>query len=212
MEAVILSAKGICRSFGRNQVLCDLDFEVTEGETIAVTGQSGAGKTTLLHILGGLDRQSAGTLTYRGKTLQRRDLRTYRRDAVGYLFQESCLIEELTVLKNIEAAIRISGRDADARDYLAKVGLEEKAKQYPSQLSGGQARRVALARALAKQPSLLLLDEPTEGLDDETGMEMIRLTQTLCSEKHITMIMVTHHRFFAEQMQRCVKLSQGRLI
>lgn len=211
METAILKANDIYRSFRGNEVLRGVNLELQAGESVAVTGRSGAGKTTLLSILGGLDRQNAGTLSFRGTVLKRRDLRAYRRDHVGFLFQESGMIEELTALENVKAAVQISRSGADAGACLAAVGLAGCENRYPVQLSGGECRRAALARAIAKEPELLLLDEPNGGLDDGTGQEILSLVKSLCASRGITLVMVTHQTDFAQQMQRCLTLSDGVL-
>ncbi len=207
----LLRAEHLKKYYGRKLVLDDVSLAVRRGEKIAIVGRSGAGKTTLLGLLGGLEVKSGGSIRFDGRELTRRGLRKYRRDSVGFLFQNGCLVEEFTAFQNVAAAVRLSKSGADVTEYLSLVGLADKLDAYPNQLSGGQCRRVALARALAKRPALLLLDEPTEGLDDVTGLEIMELVERLCAQYGITMIMVTHHLPFARRMDRCLRLENGRL-
>lgn len=207
----ILRAEGLTKSYGRKLVLDGLSFSIRRGEKVAVIGRSGAGKTTLLGLLGGLEPKSAGKIFFNGKELTRRSLRNYRRRFVGFLFQNGCLIDEFTAAQNVEVSVRLSGSGADVNRYLSLVGLAEEKNAYPNYLSGGQCRRIALARALAKKPDLLLLDEPTEGLDDITGLEIMELVERLCAEYGITVVMVTHRLPFAKRMDRCLRLENGRL-
>jgi len=207
----ILSCENITKSFEGKTVLFGVELSVSFGEKIAVCGKSGAGKTTLLSILGALEKADGGKVFFCGKEIKRRDMREYRRKNVGFLFQGSCLIDEYTAKQNVESAIRISRSGEDAVKYLEMVGLADKADAYPLKLSGGEGRRVALARALAKKPKLLLLDEPTEGLDRETALGIIELTEKLCKENNVTMIMVTHDKEIAGRMDRVLNLQNGCL-
>lgn len=207
----LLQARNIARKYGRRQVLRDVSFTVEPGQTLAIVGRSGCGKTTLLNLLGGLDRPDRGEILFNGKRLMPGMLRSYRAKSVGYLLQGGGLIEEFTALQNIEAAVNISKSGANAEEYLGMVGLAGFGGAYPGQLSGGQSHRVALARALAKKPALLLLDEPTEGLDPETGQEILTLTLTLSRKEHITTVIVTHRPEHARQMDRCLMLRDGIL-
>lgn len=212
MKPILLQMQGVRRSYGQKQVLRNIDLTLRGGESLAIMGKSGCGKTTLLNLLGGLDRQDGGKILFQGQELTSRHLRPYRRDHVGFLFQNSGLIPEFTALQNVAAAVTISKSGADPMEYLAMVGMAENARDYPHQLSGGQGHRVALARVLAKKPTVLLLDEPTEGQDRQTGQEIIDLTLRICREKEIALVVVTHRSEHAAQMDRCVLLQDGVLI
>lgn len=205
----ILRVEALTKYYKNKCVLNGISFSVNKGETLAITGRSGAGKSTLLGIIGALDKPNSGNVLFENKILRPRDFRKYRRDNVGFLFQDSSLVEEYTVYENVLAAIKLSKSDADALEYLRLVGLEDKKNVYPNKLSGGQCRLVALARALAKKPALLLLDEPTEGLDDITGAQIIDLMLELCARDGITVIMVTHNMSHAMRMQRRLRLEDG---
>ena len=211
MEA-LMELRHLCRSYGKRPVLTDVNLTLRPGESYAIMGKSGSGKTTLLNILGGLDRPSGGEVLFRDEPLRPGQLRKFRRDHVGFLFQTGGLIDEFTALQNISAAIQISKSGTDPREYLALVGLEQRANAYPRQLSGGEVHRVALARALAKKPTILLLDEPTEGLDRQTGQQIIDLTLKLCRERNIATVVVTHRAEHAMQMDRCAVLENGVLV
>ena len=212
MKNEILCAEKLSKDYNGKTVLKSVSLQVRRGQSIAVTGKSGAGKTTLLSILGGLERPSGGSVFLCGKKMCARNVRVLRRDYLGFVFQNSCLIEEFTVYENVASAIRLSDSDADASEYLSMVGLADKAGDYPSTLSGGEARRVSLARALAKKPAILLLDEPTEGLDRETAEEMMRLILSLCEREGTAVLMVTHQEEFAAMMEREYRLEGGLLL
>lgn len=208
----LLNVIGLTKYYGQKCVLKDVSFSIERGEKIAIIGRSGAGKTTLLGLIGGLINKSSGIIEIEGRELQRRHLRRYRRDYIGLLLQRGNLIEELTAAGNVEVAIRLSRKKEDPGKWLSLVGLGNKADKYPFQLSGGERSRVALARALAKRPSLLLLDEPTEGLDDMTGLEIIKQVELLSEKEGITLLLVTHNTLFAQRMDRCFRLESGTLM
>lgn len=212
MDAVaLLQANVLEKNYGAARVLRGVSMELNAGQSAAIIGRSGAGKTTLLRLLGGIDRPDAGELYFCGARVKPRGMREYRRKHVGFLFQGGGLIEEFTAAQNVAAAIALSGSKEDPVSYLALVGLADLAQSYPGQLSGGQIHRVALARALAKKPQLLLLDEPTEGLDRETGQEIVELIRAQCRSRQIAVVMVTHQPEYAGQMDRCLWLEHGVL-
>lgn len=207
----LLRAENITKYYGKKLVLDGVSLSVVRGETVAVTGRSGAGKSTLLSILGTLDTPTDGSVFFEGNRLTRRTCRKYRRDSVGFVFQDSCLIDEYTAYENILSSVRLSRSREDPMKYLSLVGLEDKKNSYPEKLSGGEARRVSLARALAKRPKLLLLDEPTEGLDAVTGGEIMDLILRLCEADGIAVVMVTHNEGHAARMSRIMRIGNGKL-
>ena len=163
-----------------------IDFSIQKGEFVVIVGPSGAGKTTVLNILGGMDTASGGRITVDGQDITKyseRQLTGYRRDDIGFVFQFYNLIPNLTALENVEMALQICRNPLDARAVLKEVGLEERMDNFPAQLSGGEQQRVSIARALAKNPKLLLCDEPTGALDYNTGKAILKLLQEMCREK-----------------------------
>ena len=172
--------------------LHDTSFEVEKGELVVIVGPSGAGKTTLLNILGGMDTLTTGRVLLDGReisALSKKELTEYRRHDVGFVFQFYNLIGNLTALENVELANQICKNPLDADEILKEVGLEERKKNFPSQLSGGEQQRVAIARALAKNPKLLLCDEPTGALDYNTGKMILKLLQDTCRIDGMTVIL-----------------------
>lgn len=172
-----------------------IDFSIQKGEFVVIVGPSGAGKTTVLNILGGMDTASGGRITVDGQDITKyseRQLTGYRRDDIGFVFQFYNLIPNLTALENVEMALQICRNPLDARAVLKEVGLEERMDNFPAQLSGGEQQRVSIARALAKNPKLLLCDEPTGALDYNTGKAILKLLQEMCREKGMTVIVITH--------------------
>ena len=170
-----------------------IDFSIQKGEFVVIVGPSGAGKTTVLNILGG------------------RQLTGYRRDDIGFVFQFYNLIPNLTALENVEMALQICRNPLDARAVLKEVGLEERMDNFPAQLSGGEQQRVSIARALAKNPKLLLCDEPTGALDYNTGKAILKLLQEMCREKGMTVIVITHNSALAPMADRLIKIKNGKV-
>lgn len=189
-----------------------VNFSVDEGELCVVVGPSGAGKTTLLNILGGMDALTSGTVTVGGRDISRlstKELTEYRRYDVGFVFQFYNLIQNLTALENVEMATRISHADADAEEILRQVGLGERLRNFPAQLSGGEQQRVSIARALAKNPKLLLCDEPTGALDYVTGKQILKLLQDTARERGMTVIIITHNSALTAMADRVVHVKNG---
>ena len=178
--------------------LHDASFEIERGEVCVIVGPSGAGKTTLLNILGGMDQLSEGKVTVDGKEVsayKEKELTSYRRYDVGFVFQFYNLIGNLTALENVEMATQLSKDPLDPMEMLKLVGLEERALNFPSQLSGGEQQRVSIARALAKNPKLLLCDEPTGALDYVTGKQILKLLQDTSRKTGMTVVIITHNSF-----------------
>lgn len=191
-----------------------IDFSIQKGEFVVIVGPSGAGKTTVLNILGGMDTASGGRITVDGQDITKyseRQLTGYRRDDIGFVFQFYNLIPNLTALENVEMALQICRNPLDARAVLKEVGLEERMDNFPAQLSGGEQQRVSIVRALAKNPKLLLCDEPTGALDYNTGKAILKLLQEMCREKGMTVIVITHNSALAPMADRLIKIKNGKV-
>jgi ABC-type lipoprotein export system ATPase subunit len=219
---VAISVRGLTHRYpspnGALEVLSDVELEVPGGGYVAVTGPSGAGKSTLLSVLGGLERLQEGAAVVGGVDLaglEGDELAAYRRATVGFVFQHFGLLEALTAAENVElagtlAGMRRAGRRARASELLHAVGLSHRAGHQPLQLSGGERQRVAIARALANRPRLLLADEPTGNLDEDSAATVIDLLEQLRDERGCTLLVVTHNRALAARAPLCVSLDQGR--
>src|SRR5699024_7508328 len=191
-----------------------ISFEIAKGEFVVIVGPSGAGKTTVLNILGGMDKASGGKIWVDGKNIARyssRRLTAYRRDDIGFVFQFYNLIPNLTALENVELALQICKDPMDAGEVLREVGLGDRMDNFPAQLSGGEQQRVSIARALAKDPKLLLCDEPTGALDYNTGKSILKLLQDTCREKGMTVVLITHNSAIAPMADRVIKIKNGRV-
>ena len=222
MADPLIQAIGLHKSYidGRRiDVLIDLDLRVEAGEAIAIVGQSGVGKSTLLHLLGTLDQPSAGQVLFDGVDLFRlreRDQAVFRNREIGFIFQFHHLLPDFTALENVMMPALIRGMGAgEAQDragaVLERVGLGERLTHKPGELSGGEQQRVAVARAIALSPRVVLADEPTGNLDPTTGAEVQSLLMELNREHHITFIIVTHNEGFAASAHRTLRLQNGKL-
>ena len=190
-----------------------MTFDIERGELAVIVGPSGAGKTTVLNMLGGMDSATSGTIRLGDRvvsSLSERELTQYRRHDIGFVFQFYNLVQNLTALENVELASQISDDPLPADEVLAKVGLAERAENFPAQLSGGEQKRVAIARALAKNPKLLLCDEPTGALDYVTGKQVLRLLQDTARETGRTVAIVTHNLAFTQVADRVIRVREGR--
>ena len=195
--------------------LHDASFSVEKGELVVIVGPSGAGKTTLLNILGGMDTLSSGRVLLDGQeisALNKRQLTQYRRQDVGFVFQFYNLIGNLTAIENVELANQICKNPLDAKKIMQNVGLEDRMKNFPSQLSGGEQQRVAIARALAKNPKLLLCDEPTGALDYQTGKAILKLLQDTGRKTGMTVIIITHNSALTAMADRVIKVRSGTVV
>ena len=191
-----------------------IDFEIKKGEFAVVVGPSGAGKTTVLNILGGMDTATSGQVLVDGQdiaTYSTKQLTAYRRDDIGFVFQFYNLIPNLTALENVELALQICKDPMVAQEVLEEVGLGERLDNFPAQLSGGEQQRVSIARALAKNPKLLLCDEPTGALDYNTGKSILKLLQDTCRNSGMTVILITHNSAIAPMADRFINLKNGRV-
>ena len=206
----------VVRAYGAGSTLVHaLDgasFAVEKGELAVILGQSGAGKTTALNILGGMDRATSGRVVVGGRDVSRAtedELVMYRREDVGFVFQFYNLVPNLTALENVELAAQICPDSLDAEETLSKVGLADRLANFPAQLSGGEQQRVSIARALAKNPKLLLCDEPTGALDYQTGKQILQLLQDTCRKAGMTVIIITHNSAIAPMADRIVHVKNG---
>ena len=218
----ILQTSGLKKYYGtgdtRVKALDGVDLRIEQGEFVAIVGTSGSGKSTLLHMLGGLDRPTAGTVTVDGKNifgLKDEALTIFRRRKIGFVFQAYNLVPVLSVWENIVLPIQLDGNKVDA-DFVGAVvsalGLESKLRSLPNQLSGGQQQRVAIARALATKPAILLADEPTGNLDSKTSQDVLSLMKVTGQKFGQTMVMITHNEEIAQMADRIVRIEDGRIV
>ena len=216
----VFEAIGVKKEYddGQVQALRGVDFQIFEGEYVAIIGQSGSGKSTLLQLLGALDHPSSGELLYRGKSLAKMpDLAAYRALEIGFIFQAFHLLPTFTALENVQIPMLETGRSASERkkraiELLKSVGLEHRLNHFPSKLSGGERQRVAIARSLANGSSVLLADEPTGNLDSENANVILDLLNRLREERNITLILVTHDMNIARQASRTIQVKDGRIV
>ena len=192
-----------------------VSFSIQKGEFCVILGPSGAGKTTVLNMLGGMDTCDEGTILLDGERVSDFDqkrLTTYRRYDVGFVFQFYNLVQNLTARENVELAAEICREPLDADTVLEEVGLSARKNNFPAQLSGGEQQRVSIARALAKNPKILLCDEPTGALDYKTGKQVLALLQATCREKGRTVIVITHNSALAAMADRVIRINSGRVL
>ena len=191
-----------------------ISFSIAKGEFCVIVGPSGAGKTTVLNMLGGMDSSTEGEITVDGTTisgLSPKALTAYRRHDVGFVFQFYNLVQNLTALENVELAAQICKDPMDAAEAVAGVGLTERSNNFPSQLSGGEQQRISIARALAKNPKLLLCDEPTGALDYVTGKSILKLLQDTCRSKGVTVIVITHNGAIRPMADHVIHIRNGKV-
>lgn len=216
----MFAAGGLKKEYddGQVQALRGVDFQIAEGEFVAIVGPSGSGKTTLLQMLGALDQPSSGTLSYRGKSLlDLDDAAAYRAHQIGFIFQAFHLLPTFTALENVQIPMfenQQSGgaRTARAIELLKSVGLEQRINHFPAKLSGGERQRVAIARSLANSPSVLLADEPTGNLDSENARNILDLLINLHRQKHMTLVLITHDMTVARRASRAIQMTDGRVV
>lgn len=191
-----------------------IEFAIDKGEFVIVVGPSGAGKTTVLNILGGMDTATTGRVLVDGQDIAQyspKQLTAYRREDIGFVFQFYNLVPNLTAKENVELALQICADPLDAAQVLMEVGLGERLDNFPAQLSGGEQQRVSIARALAKNPKLMLCDEPTGALDYQTGKSILKLLQDMCRERGMTVIVITHNSALTPMADRVIKIKNGRV-
>ena len=194
------------------KALNNTNFQIEKGELVVIVGPSGAGKTTALNILGGMDTATSGEVIIDNKNIAKfknRQLTKFRREDIGFVFQFYNLVQNLTAIENVELATQICKKPLDPKEILVKVGLEERLKNFPSQLSGGEQQRVAIARAIAKNPKLLLCDEPTGALDYKTGKQILQLLQDTCRKEKMTVIIITHNAALTPMADRVIHFKNG---
>ncbi|MCR2047123.1 ABC transporter ATP-binding protein [Acetatifactor muris] len=214
----MIEVNEITKSYGthenRFQVLKGISTKIESGDFLVILGASGSGKSTLLNIISGLERPDGGSVEYDGRDiteLSDNELTAFRREKVGFIFQQYYLLPNLTVEKNVRMGADLAG-NTDYPDIIKAVGLEEKRKKYPGELSGGEQQRVAVARALAKRPEVLFLDEPTGALDEQTGRQVLDYICRLQEEYRFTIVMVTHNLNIAEMANTVIQMNSGRIV
>ena len=213
-----IEVKNVTKTYKMGEVeikaLDEVGFGIEKGEFVVVVGPSGAGKTTILNILGGMDTATSGEIFVDNEDITKFDekaLTGYRRDDVGFVFQFYNLVGNLTALENVELALQICKNPLDADEVLQEVGLSNRMDNFPAQLSGGEQQRVSIARALAKNPKLLLCDEPTGALDYITGKSILKLLQDTCREKGVTILVITHNLAIAPMADKVIKVKNGKI-
>ena len=211
--------KDVCKYYkmGDNVIKAanGVNFTINQGEFCVIVGPSGAGKTTVLNMLGGMDSVTSGEIYVGGvrvSDFNERKLTEYRRYDVGFVFQFYNLIQNLTALENVEIASEICKNPLDAEETLKGVGLEQRMKNFPAQLSGGEQQRVSIARAIAKNPKLLLCDEPTGALDYETGKTILKLLHDVCRKNRKTVIVITHNTAITQMADRVIHIKNGTVV
>ncbi len=218
----ILQTKDLKKIYGNDEnavhALAGVNFSVTHGEFVSIVGTSGSGKSTLLHMLGGLDRPTAGNVVVDGKdifSLKDEELTIFRRRKIGFIFQSYNLVPVLNVYENIVLPIQLDGNKVDT-NYVDMVihtlGLEQKLNNLPNNLSGGQQQRVAIARALSSKPAIILADEPTGNLDSKTSQDVLSLLKVTCEKFGQTIVMITHNEEAAQLADRIIRIEDGRIV
>ena len=214
----MIEVSNLYKSYGENEakrtVLDGVSLTIKDGEYAVILGASGSGKSTLLNIVGGLEKPDKGDVKYDNYAitgLSDKQLTSFRRDHIGFVFQQYYLLPNLTVEKNVKMGANLSA-NGNYREIIDAVGLSDKLRKYPHQLSGGEQQRVAIARALAKRPKVLLLDEPTGALDETTGRQVLSVIENLRKSLNITVIMVTHNANIAETADKIIRLNSGKIV
>lgn len=217
-EENYIKLENVSKIYGSKEVkivaVDEISFSISKGEFVVIVGPSGAGKTTVLNILGGMDKATSGSVWVDGRDIARysnRQLTGYRRNDIGFVFQFYNLVPNLTALENVELAGQICKNPLDPRKVLEEVGLKERLGNFPAQLSGGEQQRVSIARALAKNPKMLLCDEPTGALDYQTGKAILKLLQDMCREKGMTVIVITHNSALTPMADRVIRIKNGKV-
>lgn len=214
-----IELKNVVKEYGTSggvimRAVDGIDFQIDKGEFVVIVGPSGAGKTTVLNMLGGMDTITSGEIWVDGADIAKynsKELTKYRRYDVGFVFQFYNLVPNFTALENVELANQISRNPLNARQVMMEVGLGHRLNNFPAQLSGGEQQRVSIARALAKNPKLLLCDEPTGALDYVTGKTILKLLSDMCRDKHMTVIVITHNQAIAPMADKVIYIKNGKV-
>lgn len=213
-----IELKNVKKSYDMGEVVIkavdDVSFSIDKGEFVIILGASGAGKSTILNLLGGMDQVTEGSIFVDGNEISKYDtkmLTKYRREDIGFVFQFYNLVQNLNAAENVELAVEICEDPMDPIDVLKSVGLEERLHNFPSQLSGGEQQRVSIARAIAKNPKLLLCDEPTGALDYNTGKSILKLLSDTAKQYNMTVIVITHNSAIAPIADKIITVKSGKI-
>lgn len=212
----MIKAENISKSYnnGKVQVLKDVSLDIKDNEFVVILGASGSGKSTLMNILSGLEKADSGSVIVDGINLLDKteaELTKFRKDNIGFIFQQYYLLSHLNVENNVKMGANLA-KNSEYKTIINSLGLESKTKSMPTELSGGEQQRVCIARALAKQPKILFLDEPTGALDENTGREVLNYIMQEKVKQNFTMIMVTHNQNIAEMAERIIKINSGKIV
>ena len=209
----MIIAKDIKKKYNDQEVLRGIDLKIDKNEFVVILGASGSGKSTLLNILSGLEKSDSGEVVYDNESISdysEKQLTKFRKDKIGFVFQQYYLLNNLTVEQNVKVGANLAN-NKEYVDIIKELGLEDKLSKYPNELSGGEQQRVSIARALAKKPTVLFLDEPTGALDEETGRKILEYLLKLKDKSYFTMIMVTHNENIAELANKIIHVGSGRV-
>ena len=209
----MITAKNIKKKYNDQEVLRGIDLKIDKNEFVVILGASGSGKSTLLNILSGLEKSDSGEVVYDNESISdysEKQLTKFRKDKIGFVFQQYYLLNNLTVEQNVKVGANLAN-NKEYVDIIKELGLEDRLSKYPNELSGGEQQRVSIARALAKKPTVLFLDEPTGALDEETGRKILEYLLKLKDKSHFTMIMVTHNENIAELANKIIHVGSGRV-
>ena len=209
----MITAKNIKKNYNDQEVLRGIDLKIDKNEFVVILGASGSGKSTLLNILSGLEKSDSGEVVYDNESISdysEKQLTKFRKDKIGFVFQQYYLLNNLTVEQNVKVGANLVD-NKEYVDIIKELGLEDKLSKYPNELSGGEQQRVSIARALAKKPTVLFLDEPTGALDEEIGRKILEYLLKLKDKSHFTMIMVTHNENIAELANKIIHVGSGRV-
>ena len=209
----MITAKNIKKKYNDQEVLRGIDLKIDENEFVVILGASGSGKSTLLNILSGLEKSDSGEVVYDNESISdysEKQLTKFRKEKIGFVFQQYYLLNNLTIEQNVKVGANLVD-NKEYVDIIKDLGLEDKLSKYPNELSGGEQQRVSIARALAKKPTVLFLDEPTGALDEETGRKILEYLLKLKDNSYFTMIMVTHNENIAELANKIIHVGSGRV-